>query len=126
MNEYTFSLPYPPSVNHYWRPSKNGVYISKEGRLFREHVRQVIVNLKLNIHLTSRLKVTFYVSPPDNRRRDIDNCLKASLDALSHAGFWLDDCQIDDLRVVRCEVVKGGGCVVKVRELDGCMKLSDI
>lgn len=126
MNEYTFSLPYPPSVNHYWRTAKGVTYISKEGRVFREKVRKIITDLKLNIHLTSRLKVTLYVAPPDRRKRDIDNTLKASLDALSHAGFWLDDCQIDDLRVVRCEVVKGGSCVVKVRELDGCMRLSDI
>lgn len=126
MNEYSFSLPYPPSVNHYWRTAKGVTYISKEGRDFREKVRKIIIDLRLNIHLTSRLKVTCYIAPPDRRRRDIDNCLKATLDALSHAGFWLDDCQIDDLRVVRCEVVKGGACVVKVREIDGVKKIDEV
>ena len=33
---------------------------------------------------------------PDKRVRDLDNLLKAPLDALTRAGFWVDDSQIAD------------------------------
>lgn len=51
--------------------------------------------------LTGRLKVTFVLVPPTAHRRDLDNHLKAAQDALTHAGFWRDDGQVDDLRIVR-------------------------
>ncbi|WP_317472009.1 RusA family crossover junction endodeoxyribonuclease, partial [Cronobacter sakazakii] len=31
-----------------------------------------------------------------NRKRDLDNLPKAVFDALTSAGFWLDDGQVDD------------------------------
>lgn len=54
---------------------------------------------------------------PDRRIRDLDNIKKALLDSLTHAGVYKDDFQIDDLRVVRREVVKGGYVIVHVAEL---------
>ena len=44
--------------------------------------------------------------------------LKATLDALTHAGVWLDDSQIDLLSVERAQVVKGGELrvTISVRE----------
>lgn len=56
--------------------------------------------------------------PPDRRKRDIDNVLKALLDALQHAGCYEDDSQLDDLRIVRCEVRKGGSCVVVITPIE--------
>ncbi len=38
---------------------------------------------------------------PDRRRRDLDNLQKAAFDALTKAGFWLDDIQVVDYRVVK-------------------------
>ena len=32
-------MPYPPSVNHYWRSYRGRVVLSAEGRAFREQVR---------------------------------------------------------------------------------------
>ena len=34
-----FDLPYPPSVNHYWRQFRGRMVISKEGRTFRKNVQ---------------------------------------------------------------------------------------
>ena len=58
--------------------------------------------------LAGRLAVTITVNPPDKRKRDIDNLAKAPLDALTHAGLWLDDSQIDKLSIERGPVTKGG------------------
>ncbi|SFY16614.1 RusA family crossover junction endodeoxyribonuclease, partial [Azotobacter vinelandii] len=42
---------------------------------------------------------------------------KCLCDSLTHAGLWGDDSQIDDLRIVRGPVVKGGKITVKVGEI---------
>jgi len=55
--------------------------------------------------------------PPDRRRRDLDNIAKPVLDALEHAGVYLDDSQIDLLLTQRREIVRGGKLNVRVNEL---------
>jgi crossover junction endodeoxyribonuclease RusA len=56
--------------------------------------------------------------PPDHRRRDIDNLIKATADALQHAGVYEDDSQVDLLVVRRCEPDRPRGHVeVRVEEL---------
>lgn len=55
----------------------------------------------------ARLTVALVAYPPDRRARDLDNILKAALDALQHAQAFDDDSQIDRLIVDRGEVRKG-------------------
>ena len=52
--------------------------------------------------------------PPDKKRRDLDNHMKALLDAITHAGLWEDDEQIDQLQIYRGEIVKGGGARIEI------------
>ena len=56
------------------------------------------------------LSVVVEVTVPDKRRRDIDNVVKALLDAMEQAGCYEDDSQIENLIVQRvgCE---SPGCV---------------
>jgi crossover junction endodeoxyribonuclease RusA len=56
--------------------------------------------------------------PPDKRRRDLDNILKCLLDSLTHAGVWDDDSQVDELAVIRGEIVPGGKVKVVVEVID--------
>ena len=114
---YMYQLPYPPSVNSYWRavPGK-GVLISKEGRAYRAIVIKAIGSSGLL--LSGRLSVKIDAYMPDRRKRDIDNINKAVLDSLTHAGVWGDDEQIDDLQVIRRSVEKGGRVVVTVTEIN--------
>lgn len=51
--------------------------------------------------------------PPDKRRRDLDNILKAPLDALTHAGLLIDDEQFDEINIVRGQLVPGGRLGIK-------------
>ena len=37
------------------------------------------------------LAVSWLLSPPDRRARDVDNVRKVVADALTRAGFWVDD-----------------------------------
>ena len=110
-------LPWPPSVNRYWRSVLIGrsvrVLISKNGRKYRTNVAASVLRQKQGPPLSGRLSVWIELFPPTRRAFDLDNRLKSLLDAMQHAGVYLDDGQIDRLLVDRGEVVKGTGkCIV--------------
>lgn len=122
-----FTLPWPPSVNTYWRHIVLGgkfkkaqarVLLSEQGRRYqvesfaelnRQRVPKAAVRGRLG------LRITAY--PPDRRARDLDNLLKGCLDALHHAGVIADDGDIDDLHVCRGPVQSGGRLELELREL---------
>lgn len=117
----TLTLPYPPSVNNYYghNPRTGRPYIKKEGREYRlkviEILRQALPNRKPN---DEKLSIWIIVNVPDRRIRDLDNINKALLDAISHSKVvWEDDYNIDDLRVRRGDLVKGGRILVYVRKI---------
>tara|TARA_R110002074_G_scaffold178539_4_gene342247 strand:- start:1280 stop:1636 length:357 start_codon:yes stop_codon:yes gene_type:complete len=117
--DYEFELPFPPSVNACWRVFKNRSILSKRGREYRAEVinRMKCIGLYNEI-VSGRLRVRLELYPPDARRRDIDNYCKATFDALSHAKFWIDDEQIDELTIKRMSKVKGGVVMVRVDLID--------
>jgi len=69
-------LPYPPSVNNYYRHFRGMAFISTAGRNFRKAV-EVILTEKNTKPARGKLFVEIDIYPPDRRRRDIDNILKA-------------------------------------------------
>lgn len=107
----------PPSVNHYWglavEKGKVKKFVETDGLNFRKVVALFVKN-KLS---DKRLKIEIEFCFTDRRRRDIDNYLKALLDALVKAGLCHDDEQFDVIQVRRGEVVKGGLTRVVVYEL---------
>ena len=109
-------LPYPPSVNHYWRRVGSRTLISRGGRAFRHAVCAILAASGIR-PLAGRLEVEVVVFPPDNRRRDVDNVQKALLDALEHGGVYTDDNQIVKLAIEKGPVAEGGKTVVKIRSL---------
>lgn len=114
MSEALFiKTPFPPTVNTYWRnivmQGKPRTITSKEGRVFRERVLSMVCfDDMTRPALTGRLEVTIDLCPPDKRKRDIDNYAKAVLDAMTHAGVWGDDSQIDRLIINRLPPEKPG------------------
>ncbi len=103
------SLPWPPSVNTYWRHVGAQVLISADGRKYRKEVGEcVLMDVRGVRPLPGRLSIRIEAYPPDKRKRDLDNLLKAPLDALTHAGLWIDDEQIDELTIVRRGSIRGG------------------
>ncbi|ELM7887852.1 TPA: RusA family crossover junction endodeoxyribonuclease [Escherichia coli] len=86
-----FVLPYPPTVNTYWRRHGNTYFISEAGKRYCRDVALVVSQQRLKLNLSEKLAIRIIVEPPDKRRRDLDNLLKAPLDALTHAGLLIDD-----------------------------------
>ena len=83
--------------------------LSKNGREYRAKAASEIMMQGYScVGLTERLCVHIIAYPPDKRARDLDNLPKGILDALTNAGVWNDDSQIDDLRITRGAIVKGG------------------
>ncbi|GAB6184581.1 RusA family crossover junction endodeoxyribonuclease [Thermopirellula anaerolimosa] len=114
----TVELSYPPSVNHYWRRVGPRTLISRQGRAYRRDVATAVRRIDHaadRLPLTGPLRVEVSLYPPDRRRRDLDNALKALLDALQHAGVYPDDSLIEQLSVEKRDVVKGGKAVVTIR-----------
>ena len=109
-------LPYPPSINHYWRRVGPRTLISREGRRFRERVLAILAAMHIQ-PLCGRLVVDVVVFPPDNRRRDIDNVFKALLDAMQHGGAYADDSQIVRLSIEKRRPVEGGKTIVRIEKL---------
>jgi crossover junction endodeoxyribonuclease RusA len=109
-------LPYPPSVNHYWRRVGTRTLISRGGRAFRESVCAILTARKVR-PLAGPLAVEVTVHPPDRRRRDIDNVAKALLDALQQGGAYHDDSQIVRLAIEKVEPVPNGKSVVRICEV---------
>jgi crossover junction endodeoxyribonuclease RusA len=114
-----FALPYPPSINHYWRHVGPRTLISREGRTFRTNVCALLGGGgPRKPPVGGRIALAMDAFPPDGRRRDLDNLLKPSLDALQHAGVYEDDSQVDLLVARRREMDRPYGHIeVTVGEL---------
>ncbi|WP_241616820.1 RusA family crossover junction endodeoxyribonuclease [Rosenbergiella epipactidis] len=109
-------LPFPPTVNTYWRFTKTGVLISASGRIFRANAIAAVVEQLKRIPktITGPVQITLRLSPPDKRRRDLDNYLKAIFDSLTQAGVWEDDSQIQKMDVEWGEVIRGGSSEINI------------
>ena len=112
-------IPFPPSVNTYWRHPNKGKLagrhlISEKGRTYRKDVWHLITSLKLK-KWVGPVCVQIYAYMPDKRRRDLDNILKACLDSLTYAGVWEDDYQIDELFIKRMPKL-GGFLTVEIKQ----------
>lgn len=110
-------LPYPPSMNHYWRRVGARTLISRGGRAFREAVCSILATRGVR-PLDGPLEIVIDVFPPDHRRRDIDNLQKALLDALQHGGAYHDDSQIVSLTITKREVVPDGRTHVSIGRVE--------
>lgn len=110
----SFTLPFAPSSNHYWGQFRNRRFIKKQGLQFREETDRI---LKGAPKLVGKMKIEIAVYVPDNRKRDIDNLLKATLDAIEHAELYSNDNLIDDIRIYRAGKVEGGKLEIKLQEI---------
>ena len=65
-----------------------------------------------------RLSVKMVLRPRDKRKIDLDNRLKAVLDALQDAQVYDDDWQIDFLQIQRGEPIRHGAIMVTIEAIE--------
>ena len=72
----TLELPYPPTVNTYWRRAKDGrVFVAAAGRRYKRLVW--LLTARSRRRLSGAIRVSVSLHPPAKRRkRDLDNVLK--------------------------------------------------
>ena len=112
----SFELPFPPSVNTYYRSRfrRRSVYLSKKGREFHQLALVGLMGLSdagtsdtlLPSFPTERLRILVELIPGDRRSFDIDGRLKALLDTME-GHIYTNDSQIDELEVIRKPMDKG-------------------
>ena len=102
----TFVLPWPASVNALYRSVGGRVRVSAAARVWKAQAAALLSCLRcvgVSWPLTGRLGIVIEAWPPNRRARDLDNLIKVTLDA-GNGLLWLDDAQIDDIRIVRMDV----------------------
>lgn len=85
----TIVLPWPPSVNRYWRSVRGRNILSKEARAYKVAAQSAIE--RNGWRVTGPVRVAFTLYPPDRRLRDGDNVGKPLFDALVSGGAIEDD-----------------------------------
>ena len=112
------SLPWPPSVNVYWRHVGSKVLISADGRIYASNVHAYVLKNCRGTQFLKPVSVDIIAYPPNRARRDLDNLPKAILDALTKARVWEDDSLVHDLRVRWGEVRKGGEIQITIKPME--------
>lgn len=119
----SITLPWCPTVNHTWRLAGGRLILDKRVEAFRKKVAGRVNFLRAKRSIPSRAiesdcMVMLEYMPPDRRRRDIDNGVKAVFDALTHADVWKDDSQVKLLLSFFGRTVKGGAVNVLIQPLE--------
>jgi crossover junction endodeoxyribonuclease RusA len=117
-------LPWPPSVNHYWKARGGRRFISPTAKAWLDEA--ILLLRATRVRFDGPVRVSMFLSPPDRRRRDGDNLEKAVMDALVKAGVIQDD-SLRHVPEARRELVGDcGGYVLLVVEEMGDDKPASI
>lgn len=108
-----FTLPYPPSANHYWRTTRNGrIYKTAAAKDYAWHV---IAASGGRDPLSGDIALQIDVYRP-RKSGDLDNRLKVTLDSLQGVAYR-DDNQIVEIHARRFDDKDNPRVEVTVRSL---------
>jgi len=119
-------LPWPPSVNHYYknaiRKTKQGKtytarILTKRAEIFRDEVYYLTRGYEFGLIEDRNVRLMVHFYPPDKRKRDYDNLFKALQDALTFAAVWNDDSQVKECHWKECKIQKFGAVQVGIEAI---------
>lgn len=111
MKQIRATIPVPPSINRMYR-SRSPVYKTEVAVGFEACVKEQIDQVLDPSLPAMPWAITFWFYFPDKRKRDVDNCIKAGMDAVTRA-LGVDDSNVDEVHAYksydkhnpRCEVI---------------------
>lgn len=92
MKTVAYILPWPPTLNTYWRWTPQGPKLSKPGRAYKVAVQAAV--LEQGIERFEGVVTATWDFFPARRGCDMDNRFKAVLDSLEKAGVYENDNQV--------------------------------
>lgn len=113
---WSLSLPFPPSGNHRNGRSGKRTYRPKSTQDYFTEVWATVRQQNGPHRLEGGLIVEIDCHAPDRRCRDLDNIAKVLLDALTEAGVWEDDSQVQVLTLRKAPSEKPGRVQVRIEE----------
>lgn len=118
-NAVCLTLPYPVGCggNKKTRFGGGHAYTPKRVKDYFTAVASIVLISRAKAPQTFGVRWRLY--PPDKRARDSDNALKTICDALTRAGFWVDDSNRHKLvEIIEwAEPIKGGKVEVEVWQM---------
>ena len=120
--DYSFSLPWPPTVNHFHMPVRMGkgarCIKSQDVKNYQKQVIIIMNQLGLaGLNITDNILVSVVMRPKTNHKFDCSNFLKAYEDALEKCGFIENDHQIEYESIRKGDKVPGGQLDIYIRVL---------
>lgn len=113
-------LPYPISLNRYWRNFRGRQVVSVEARAYKASAAWTAAKVglkplagKVALAITLHPKKPKRATGKDARCMDLDNAMKIAIDALNGVAYG-DDSQIVSLHILRGDPVPEGQLTVKV------------
>jgi crossover junction endodeoxyribonuclease RusA len=111
----TIILPLSPTANHTYIAVGKRRIVSKTTETFRREVWLAVKQQGIK-PMAGRISIAIAIFPKTLGRNDLDNRIKPALDALTIAGVWDDDSQIDFISVERHDPVKDGKMIVVISQ----------
>jgi crossover junction endodeoxyribonuclease RusA len=110
------SLSYPPTVNNLYKNAGRKGRVKSDA--YNSWLQEALLLLRAQrpVPHVGSFRATIVLTRPDRRRRDIDNTVKAILDALKKGGVIEDDSLAQSITVAWAwqEVAPGGSVTVSI------------
>lgn len=111
---------YTPDSADAWKGAVKATWRAAREESFNGHLQ---MRLAFHLprpkgHLTSKGALTKSAPRFHTQKPDIDNLIKAVMDALTNAGAYGDDCQVAELRVTKHWGLDMPGCMITLSEID--------
>jgi len=110
------TAPFPPSVNTCYTVHRNRKILTAKARDYKYEVSQILG--KDRVPFKGPISCTYKFYRGDARKYDISNYVKVIEDCLTDTNFWVDDHQVVEMHIYKCEIDKENPRVeVEVTEL---------
>jgi crossover junction endodeoxyribonuclease RusA len=96
------TAPFPPSINTVYTVHRNRKIMSAKGRDYKYEVSQLLG--KDREPYKGPISCTYRFYRGDRRKYDVSNYVKVIEDCITDANYWVDDSQVVEMHIFKCEI----------------------